>query len=611
MGSITSVGVITVLSCTASLSGSTPTSYLRQKKRPGGPLCSVPACYTRRCYCRAILYGISLRFNTDKLSDGNLSLVLVHRNALEDHCAATYSLESTMLSLYGKQVRGEPLGPLVAIDHNNLLILSWARQCKLLYFSFSHYYIDNKPIDPSPNKKKLNNISSRLSISAISFSHSRIIENIVCVCVRLCACACVWVCMCVCVRVYSVPTWRSSQIFPLDDHSPAASSRFGRLVKVRGFWATIALYQNGECIELSSFSSILNYFLTGSSSDNTTATAGFRLSWTEISLRSKDNCSATQGFFCPRSVYCVGVDHDGQCLTTANFCIKESLVCDGEPSCSEGDDADEEHCSRRLVVATVASLASATLVMVIVIAFVSVACRGLRRKVAMRNSITEQALMAAASSNSCPHQNQWNAYQVDRSHWMELPPSPPPPIRTSYSYEQLHHQSLELEPPPPPPGSPQIQPLSLVDFLPNKSPPASPTLQPLSTTDNEIVQEYNKGIQDEESLLVEHSDDSQVRVSEPLAIKESNYQNEQLTVSYNTSEATSSESHTSSQLTANCSTSTTSTVQDATVLKPPEITIPTAHSEHCHHHSLHRHPCRRHCPPFQNNYHQCIYSPMN
>ena len=76
---------------------------------------AIQACYTRRCCYRAILYGISLRFNTDKLSGtgptsclwvnvstacsdkkcgnwfgstyGNLSLVLVHRNAMGDHCA--------------------------------------------------------------------------------------------------------------------------------------------------------------------------------------------------------------------------------------------------------------------------------------------------------------------------------------------------------------------------------------------------------------------------------------------------------------------------------------------------------------------------------------------
>ncbi|XP_066974281.1 uncharacterized protein [Macrobrachium rosenbergii] len=242
---------------------------------------------------------------------------------------------------------------------------------------------------------------------------------------------------------------------------------------LKTFCGDLDYYRNqAEKVVLSPRNRLLITFRTGEASDNTTSLAGFHLVWTEVSLTDKGNCSMLGGFWCQHSIYCVGVVHGGGCINTANFCIDPSLVCDGQPNCSTGDNTDESECGDMIMTVTGIALGTcAVLVTVSGAAVIWLRGRCCRRpvrsssnpSVMVNSSTASQPLVTSpstASSSGLPNNISRSDNPAEIS-WVEVPvPTPPPPPFFS-------------SPPLPPPNSPVPTPLP--SPLPSPTFPSTPT----------------------------------------------------------------------------------------------------------------------------------------
>ncbi|XP_042229104.1 uncharacterized protein LOC121871061 [Homarus americanus] len=272
----------------------------------------------------------------------------------------------------------------------------------------------------------------------------------------------------------SIANCRRAELAIHDGYQPQGNLQ----ERLKSFCGDLHYYRNqADKVVLSQWNRLLVTFRTGEPSDNTTKFAGFHLFWTEVLLTTQANCSSHRGFWCPRSVYCVGISRDGGCITTANFCIHPSLVCDGQPNCSEGDQSDETECQDMVIIATAATAGTCgVMVSVVGIAILWVKWKR-RRRTPLASSCTAQTLVTTPSSTAFSNSLQGPDLGADVA-WMEssVPTPPPPPFLSS---PPLPYPLAPIPSPQPHIPSPLLSMMPLDLSLPTPSSNPSPVVSPL------------------------------------------------------------------------------------------------------------------------------------
>ncbi|XP_071520608.1 uncharacterized protein [Panulirus ornatus] len=191
----------------------------------------------------------------------------------------------------------------------------------------------------------------------------------------------------------SIANCRRAKLAIHDGYRPLERQRDSLM----SFCGDLHYYRNQADREvLSQWNRLVVTFRTSQPSDNTTKFAGFHLLWTEVLLTTQANCSSRRGFWCSRSTYCVGVTMGGRCITTANFCIHPSLVCDTQPNCSAGDHSDEADCGGTVAVAVPAGTCGA-LAAVVGLALLWLTWR--RRRSSLTSACTSSTLVPSSCTS--------------------------------------------------------------------------------------------------------------------------------------------------------------------------------------------------------------------
>ncbi|KAK7080214.1 hypothetical protein SK128_013759 [Halocaridina rubra] len=170
----------------------------------------------------------------------------------------------------------------------------------------------------------------------------------------------------------------------------------------------------------------------------------------------------------------------GGCIKTAHFCIDKSLVCDGQPNCSMGDNTDELECEDLVMIVS----AAVTGTCVVLIIMTGAAVYWLRKQ--QRRTLSSQDLVSSRTSQTLLHSSQSEfSLNLPNNHHsrtgrkpdislveISVPPPPPPPFRPLLSHTKQNHklsqssvslQTALLQPrsPIPPPNSPASLPNSI------------------------------------------------------------------------------------------------------------------------------------------------------
>nr|XP_042901635.1 zinc metalloproteinase nas-39 [Parasteatoda tepidariorum] len=118
---------------------------------------------------------------------------------------------------------------------------------------------------------------------------------------------------------------------------------------MKKFCGDLKYYKNvEERTQMSKRNRLLIRFKTKVSSDqkgNFEKVMGFKLIWTAVSFEFLEKC---EQHICRDSHYCLN-SATTICNVMPQYCIDQSLVCDGLPNCSEDDYSDEERCHLHLV----------------------------------------------------------------------------------------------------------------------------------------------------------------------------------------------------------------------------------------------------------------------
>ncbi|XP_069166900.1 uncharacterized protein [Procambarus clarkii] len=401
--------------------------------------------------------------------------------------------------------------------------------------------------------------------------------------------------------------------------------------RLKSFCGDLYYYRNqADKVFLSQWNRLIVTFRTGESSDNTTKFAGFHLYWTEVLLTTQENCSNQQGFWCPWSVYCVGVSMDGGCITTANFCIHPSLVCDGQPNCSQGDHSDETQCDDVVIIAT-ASTVGICGVLVTIVSMAIVWVKWKRRTIPLTSSYTAQTLVTTPSVFSTTLSNSMQGPDLGADvAWMEssVPTPPPPPFLSSpllSSHYSLHYPHTPILSSPPPlshtqpimsprlslrpthssvpmpftnssPVSSPLLPSPPKSSWPLLSPPATPTPPPpplSETRESKWPKSFSTSSASPKHKITDSGEVTHTSGKNDILVSNSKTENG-LEMPVSVSDAGSSESHVSSQPSTVHSTSTSSTILDVRQLNLPERQIIQTSGENVHKPLITYRPCSNH-----------------
>ncbi|XP_023215452.1 membrane frizzled-related protein-like [Centruroides sculpturatus] len=134
---------------------------------------------------------------------------------------------------------------------------------------------------------------------------------------------------------------------------------------LKKFCGDLKYYKNvEEKTQLSIRNRLLIRFKTSVTSDvlgTPDKKIGFKLVWTAVTFNFGEPCTQ---FVCKESQYCLN-SVTQTCKVTPQYCIDQSLVCDGLPNCSEDDLSDEDKCRIPLLIGSGVAVGIVILIIVI------------------------------------------------------------------------------------------------------------------------------------------------------------------------------------------------------------------------------------------------------